>query len=108
MEKILQLHDVDQSTKQFYAVDGKKERIITIADDTIVQQANYQDRKTDGFSVDRNIRRVARIYMPTVRMLIDKFKDKDAYLYLNFGDTKARDRMIERYPLLFKCCSGGV
>jgi hypothetical protein len=108
MEKIIQIHDPNQSIKQFYAIEGGKERIITTADDTVVQQANYEDRKEDGFSVDRQIRRVARIYMPTVRMLVDKFKDKDAYLYLNFSDEKARDRMIERYPLLFKACSGGV
>lgn len=108
MGKIIQLHDTNQSIKQFYAVEGGKERIITAADDGVVQQANYEDRKSDGFSADRQIRRVARIYMPTVRMLVNQFKDKDAYLYLNYGDEKARDRMIERYPLLFKACSGGV
>lgn len=108
MEKIIQLHDPHQSIKQFYAVEGSKERIITAADDTAVQHANYEGRKEDGFSADRQIRRVARIYMPTVRMLVDQYKDKDAYLYLKFGDEKARDRMIERYPLLFKACSGGV
>ena len=108
MEKTYELHDPGQSIKQFYVVDGGKERIITAADDTAVQHANYEDRKEDGFSPDRQWRRVARIYMPTVRMLVDKFKDKDAYLYLNYGDEKARDRMIERYPLLFKACSGGV
>ncbi len=108
MEKIIQLHDPDQSIKQFYAIEGGKERIITAADDTVVQHANYEDRKEDGFSADRQIRRVARIYIPTVRMLVDQYKDKDAYLYLKYGDEKARDRMIERYPLLFKACSGGV
>lgn len=108
MEKIIPFHDADQSIKQFYAISGGKERVVTVADDTVVQQANYEDRKDDGFSADRQIRRVARIYMPTVRMLVDQYKDKDAHLYLKFGDEKARDRMIERYPLLFKACSGGV
>lgn len=105
MEKILPLHDADQSIKQFYAVEGYKERIITVANDDVVQKANYEDRKTDGFSHDRQIRRVARIYMPTVRMLATQ-NDMDAIMYLKYGDTKARDRMIDKYPILFKTCSG--
>ena len=95
------LHDADESIQQY--VD--KDKIITVADDTAIQQANYLDRKTDGFSLDRAIRRVARIYMPTVRLLAHN-GDIDAKSYLEYGDSAARDRMIERYPELFKTCSG--
>lgn len=96
-----------ESIRQFYVVEKGQEKIITVADDAPVQQANYEDRKTDGFSVDHSIRRVARIYMPTVRLLAGR-GDYDAMLYLHHSDTKARDRMINRYPILFKACSGGT
>lgn len=106
MEKILPLHDPHESVRQFYAIEGTKERIITVGNDDVIQKANYEDRMhTDGFSSDRQIRKVARIWMPTVRLLV-KRGDKDAAKYLYMRDEKARDRMIERYPILFKCCSG--
>ena len=101
-----ELPQMGESVKQFYVVSGGKESVVTCGNDDVVQQANYEDRKNDGFSGDRSIRRVARIYMPTVRMLAAQ-GDYDAMLYLQ-GDTKARDRMINNYPLLFKACSGGT
>ena len=95
------LHDIGDTVQQFVT----KDKIINVADDTAIQQANYDDRKTDGFSLDRSIRRVARIYMPTVRLLAHN-GDIDAKSYLEYGDSAARDRMIDRYPELFKTCSG--
>ena len=102
-----ELPQMGESVKQFYVVSGGKESIVTCGNDDVVQQANYEDRKSDGFSGDRSIRRVARIYMPTVRFLAAK-GDYDAALYYHHGDTQARDRMINRHPLLFKACSGGT
>lgn len=107
MEKIYNISDPNESIRQFYVVEGSKEKLITMACDDSVQKANYEDRKTDGFSTDRTMRKVARIYMPTVRLLA-KQGDMDAAMYLHCGDAKARDRMINKHPILFKCCSGGT
>lgn len=96
-----------ESVRQFYVVENSNEKIVTLANDDVIQQENYEDRKLDGFSPDRSMRRVARIYMPTVRLLAGR-GDYDAMLYFHNGDTKARDRMINRYPILFKACSGGT
>ncbi|WP_196595311.1 hypothetical protein [Pectinatus frisingensis] len=108
MEKIFDLTDKGDSERKLYAVDGAKERIITYANNDDVLQSNYEDRKTDGFDIGHHIRRVARIDMNTVRLLAYEKKDKDAAAYLEYHDTAARDRMIERYPILFKACSGGI
>lgn len=78
----------------------------TIFNNDAILRLNHEERKTDGFSIDRNFRRIAHIDMNTVRILAQK--DKDAEAYLKAHDTDARDRMIRRYPEFFKACSGGV
>lgn len=99
-----EITDKDDSDRKF--IDGNK--IITLDNNDDVLAANYEDRKTDGFDIGHHFRRVARIDMNTVRLLAFKDKDADAIAYLNEHDTAARDRIIERYPLLFKACSGRI
>ena len=108
MEKAIEITDASDTERKIYVADGAKEKIVTIGNDDDVLQANYEGRKEDGFDLTRSIRRVAHIDMGTVHLLAIHRKDADAMAYLHHHDTDARDRMIRRYPDLFKACSGGV
>lgn len=109
MEKIYDLTDKGDTERTYY-VQGKcgKDRIIKQGSDDDVLRQNYEDRKTDGFDLTHSFRRVAHIDMGTVRVLASVQHDKDAQAYLDYHDADARDRMIRRYPDLFKACSGRV
>lgn len=107
-EKVYDLTDAGDTEKTYFVRrDGQDHIVKTGCDDDVLQQ-NYEDRKTDGFDPTRCFRRVAHIDMGTVRILADVQHDADARAYLEAHDTAARDRMIRRYPELFKACSGGV
>ena len=108
MEKEIEFTDNGDTERKIYVADGTKEKIVTVANNDDVLQANYEGRKEDGFDITRSIRRVAHIDMNTVRLLAIARKDADAVGYLYNHDTAARDRMIRHYPDLFKACSGGV
>ncbi|WP_196601654.1 hypothetical protein [Pectinatus frisingensis] len=94
----------DDNEKRLF--DGKK--ITTEFNNDDVLKQNYEGRKMSGFDAGRHIRCVAHIEMNTVRMLAYKNHDEDAFNYLEYHDTAARDRMIKKYPILFKACSGGI
>lgn len=108
MERIIDITDKYDASRHFYSVDGTKEKFITVGNNDAVLEANEEDRKESGFDIGHHFRRVARIDMNTVRLLAITRKDSDAIEYLNYHDANARDRMIEKYPDLFKACSGGI
>lgn len=109
MEKIYDLTDKGDTERTYFVQGaGGKDRIVKQGSDDDVLRQNYEDRKTDGFDLTRSWRRVAHIDMGTVRILAQVQHDTDAQAYLDEHDTAARDRMIRRYPDLFRACSGGV
>ena len=97
------LTDANDATPQYYDTDTGA--VVTVVDPTPLMRACYEDRKTDGFSPGHKLRRVAHIEMDTVKLLA-KLGDNDAFAYLKFDDSKARDRMIRKHPEYFKACSG--
>lgn len=108
MEKCFELTERGDSERTFLVAGSRGDRIVHAGCDDDVLRANAEGRKEDGFDVSRRFRRVAHIDLGTVRVLADVQKDADAKAYLEEHDTAARDRMIRRYPDLFKACSGGV
>ncbi len=106
VEKIYELTAEGDAQRKFLSLDKDGDRIITLGNNDAVLRQNYEDRKEDGFDLSRNIRRVAHIDLGTVSLLAYREFDPDAMAYLRDHDPKARDRMIERYPELFKACSG--
>lgn len=81
--------------------------IVTVVNTDPVRRNCYELQKTDGWSPDRNWRRVASINLGTVKLLA-KMGDADAHMYFYEHDERARDRMIERHPEYFKACSGRI
>lgn len=108
MEKVYDLTDKGDTERTYFVHSDGVDRIVKQGSDDDVLKQNYEDRKTDGFDLMHSFRRVAHIDMGTVRILAQVQHDKDAQAYLDYHDTAARDRMIRRYPDLFKACSGGV
>ena len=108
MERFYNLTDAGDSDETVFATDGRHDRIITRGNNDDVLKANYEGRKEDGFDITHSFRRVAHIDLGTVRLLAYVNHDQDAKAYIENHDTDARDRMIRRYPDLFKACSGGV
>lgn len=109
MDKVYDVTDAGDSERTLVLLDMHgNDRIIRVGDNATVLAQNAEDRKHDGFDITRSIRRVARIDMGTVRYLANVEHDADARAYLEEHDTAARDRLIERYPVFFKACSGGV
>lgn len=108
MEKVYDLTDKGDTERTYFVHSDGVDRIVKQGSDDDVLKQNYEDRKTDGFDLTHRFRRVAHIDMGTVRILAQVQHDKDAQAYLDDHDTAARDRMIRRYPDLFKACSGGV
>ena len=111
MEHIYNLTDYkDDTAERFLGIDNvtNDQRLITQFDASSVYELNKEQRKSDGFSIDRSWRRVAHIDMNTVKLLAHNENDADAKAYLDYHDEAARDRMIRRYPHYFKACSGGI
>lgn len=82
--------------------------VTTVVRTDALQRLCYEHQKEDGWTPDRSMRRVAHIELNTVKLLALQKGDSDAYSYLYENDARARDRMIRRYPHLFKACSGGI
>lgn len=95
----------DAGEQYFDTTTGK---VVNVVRTDSIQRLCYEHQKEHGFTPDHAARRVAHIDLNTVKLLAVLNKDSDAHAYLYEHDTKARDRMINRYPTYFKACYGGI
>lgn len=110
MNKYYELTDYGDSERKILDIDiaTNKDKIWTIGNNDAHLDYAAEARESDGWDPTHSIRRIAHMDLGTVRMLAKAQHDEDAISWLETGDSDARDRLIEKYPLYFKACSGGI